>query len=149
MSSCALLALSGYLHKGPVTRKAFLRHGVIMEACKLSLCTSEYFIDTLTTFVPAESARLYHVVPLQWRHNERASVSNHQLLDCFLNHLFGRRSKKTSKFRATGLCEGNSPVTGEFPAQMASTAENVSIWWRRHAIIVFYGSSIFRTQPGR
>ena len=25
---------------------------------------------------------------------------------------------------------GNSPVTGEFPAQMASNAENVSIWWR-------------------
>ena len=25
---------------------------------------------------------------------------------------------------------GNSPVTGEFPVQMASNAENVSIWWR-------------------
>ena len=34
--------------------------------------------------------------------------------------------------RVTGLCVGNSPVTGEFPAQMASTAENVSIWWRHH-----------------
>ena len=27
-----------------------------------------------------------------------------------------RKSKKTSKLRVTGLCEGNSPVTGEFPA---------------------------------
>ena len=27
---------------------------------------------------------------------------------------------------------GNSPGTGEFPAQMASNAKNVSIWWRRH-----------------
>ena len=27
---------------------------------------------------------------------------------------------------------GNSPGTGEFPAQMASYAENVSIWWRHH-----------------
>ena len=27
---------------------------------------------------------------------------------------------------------GNSPVTGEFPAQRASNAENVSIWWRHH-----------------
>ena len=34
-----------------------------------------------------------------------------------------RRSKKTSKLSANGLCVGNSPVTGEFPAQMASTAE--------------------------
>ena len=32
-----------------------------------------------------------------------------------LNRLFGRRSKKTSKLRVTGLCVGNSPVTGEFP----------------------------------
>ena len=42
-------------------------------------------------------------------------------------------SKKTSKLRVTGLCEGNSPVTGEFPAQRASNADNVSIWWRNHA----------------
>ena len=34
-----------------------------------------------------------------------------------------RRSKKTSKHRVTGLCEGNSPVTGEFPAQRPSNAE--------------------------
>ena len=27
-----------------------------------------------------------------------------------------------------------SPVTGEFPAQMASNAENVSIWWRHHVL---------------
>ena len=43
-----------------------------------------------------------------------------------------RRSKKTPKLRVTGLCEGNSPVTGEFPAQRACNAENVSIWWRHH-----------------
>ena len=45
------------------------------------------------------------------------------------NHLFRRRSKKTSNLCVTGLCEGNSPVTGEFPSQRASNAENVSIWW--------------------
>ena len=39
-------------------------------------------------------------------------------------------SKKISKLRVTGLCEGNLPVTCEFPAQRASNAENVSIWWR-------------------
>ena len=33
---------------------------------------------------------------------------------------------KTSKLRVTGLCEGNSPVTGEFPAQRACNEENVS-----------------------
>ena len=69
---------------------------------------------------------------LQWRHNERDGVSNHQPHDCLLNHLFRRRSKNTSKLRLTGLCEGNSPVTGEFPTQRASNAENVSISWRHH-----------------
>ena len=32
--------------------------------------------------------------------------------------------------RVTGFCERNSPVSGEFPAQRASNAENVFIWWR-------------------
>ena len=59
----------------------------------------------------------------QWRHNGRESVSNHQPHDCLLNLLFWRRSKKTPKIRLTGLCVGNSPGTGEFPAQMASYAE--------------------------
>ena len=69
---------------------------------------------------------------LWWRHNERDCVSNHQRFDCLLSRLFRPRSKKTSKLRVTGLCEGNSPVIGEFPAQRASNAENVSIWWRHH-----------------
>ena len=30
------------------------------------------------------------------------------------------------------LCAEDSPGTAEFPAQMASNAENVSIWWRHH-----------------
>ena len=73
-----------------------------------------------------------YVVSLQWRQNEHDSVSNHQPHDCLFNCLFRRRSKKTSKLRVTGLCVGNSPGTGEFPAKMASNAENVSIWWRHH-----------------
>ena len=71
---------------------------------------------------------------LQWRHNERDCVSNHQLHNYLLNRLFGRRSKKISKLRFTGLCERNSPVTGGFHTQRASNAENVSIWWRHHGL---------------
>ena len=72
----------------------------------------------------------YHVFvfcTLQWRHNEHDGVSNHRRLECLLKRLFRRRWKKTPALRVTGLCEGNSPVTGEFPAQRASNAENVSI----------------------
>ena len=71
---------------------------------------------------------------LQWRHNGYDGVSNHQPHDCLLNRLFKRISKNISKFRVTGLCVWNSPMTGEFPAQMASNAENVSIWWRHHVL---------------
>ena len=71
--------------------------------------------------------------PLHWRHNEKDGVSDHQTHDYLLNRLFMRRSRETSKPRVTDLCAGNSPVTGEFPAQRASNTENVSIWWRHHA----------------
>ena len=51
---------------------------------------------------------------LQWRQ------------DWLLNHLFMRRSRKTSKLRVTGLCEANSLVTGKSPAQMADNAKTDS-----------------------
>ena len=67
-----------------------------------------------------------------WLHSNRDGFSNPRRLDCLHNRLFRHRSKKTSKLRVTGLCEGNSPVTSEFPAQRASNAEKVPIWWRHH-----------------
>ena len=76
-----------------------------------------------------------------WRHNEHDGVSNHQPHDCLLNRLFRRRSMKTSKLCVTGLCAGNSPVTGEFPAQRVSNAENVSIWWRHHWTITMHNKT--------
>ena len=73
----------------------------------------------------------YPAKSLHWRHNGRDTVSNHQPHDCSFNNLFRRSSKKTSQLRVTGLCVGNSPGTGEFPTQMASDVENVSIFfWR-------------------
>ena len=122
---------------------------------------------------------------LQWRHNERNGVSNHQphdcllnvgvsyhqLYDCLFNRLFRRRSKKTSKLRVTGGCDGNSPVTGEFTAQRASNAANVPFddvimdyhsngrchgakecqvapcWFQRHLSIKFLALSLLSGVP--
>ena len=97
------------------------------------LCVSHL---TLTSYLsgpkilqdPHVSRYRYKSFSLQWRHNEHDGISNHRRLDYLLNRLFGRRSKKTSKLRVSGLCEGNSPVPGEFPTQRASDTENVSIW---------------------
>ena len=98
---------------------------------------------------------------LQWCHNGHSGISNHQPHHCLRNRLFGHRSKKISKLRVTGLCAGNSPMTGEFPAQMASKAENVSIWWLHHVnssppsaayMYQWTGSSLVQvawTNPGR
>ena len=75
---------------------------------------------------------MHMVISLQWCHNWRDGVSYHQPHHCLFNRLFKRRSKKLG---VAGLCVWNSPATGEFPAQMASNAENVSIWWRHHVWI--------------
>ena len=56
---------------------------------------------------------------LQWCHNERGGVSNHRRPDC--------RSKKTSKFRVTGLCKGNPPVTAILKKKSSLAAPEVVI----------------------
>ena len=70
----------------------------------------------------------------QWRNTERNCASNQRHLGCLLSRLSRRRSKNTPKLSVTGLCEWNSLVTGEFSAQRASNEDNVSIWWRHHAL---------------
>ena len=92
---------------------------------------SVLFLESHSYLTGAHTDKL--ITTIQWRHIERDSISNHQPHDCLLNRLFRRRSRKTSKLRVTGLCAGNAPVAGEFPACRASYAEKVSIWWRHHA----------------
>ena len=131
-----------------IVRLSYLHNGITYTGKTTSL----YWIraqepdhqQPLSWFIQnIEAAAIDFSWSLQWRHNEHDGVSNHQLHDCLLNRLSRRRSKKTSKLRVTGLCAGNSPVTGEFPAQMANNAEHVSIWWRHrviHPLNVMYAS---------
>ena len=98
------------------------------------ICLRAYGFGLIGTSLTLYGVVLVHLISLQRRHNGCGSVSNYQPHHCLLNRLFRRRSKKISKLRVTGLCAGNSPETGEFPAQMASNAANVSIWWRHHVI---------------
>ena len=84
----------------------------------------------------------------QWRHNKRHGISNHRRLDCLLNRSFMRRSKRTSKLRVTGRCGWNLPVMSEFPAQRASNAGNVSIWWRHHHHLLRWNFLTTSRAPG-
>ena len=74
----------------------------------------DVLIRTLTSYCLNQDQyggiRKYCFDSLQRRHNEHDGVWNHQPYDCLLNYLFRRRTKKTSKLRVTGLCEGNLPV---------------------------------------
>ena len=110
------------------------RHFVVFSAGRIGLLMS--IVATNWAVICDQSSGyevifLWHIIvyALQWRHNGRDGVSNHQPQCCLLNRLFKRRSNKTSKLCVTGLCVGNSPVTGEFPAKMDRNAENVSICW--------------------
>ena len=87
--------------------------------------------------------------PLQWRHNGRDSVYNHQPHDCLLNRLFRRRSKKTSKLRVTGLCVGihrgpmNSqhkwPVTRKtFPFDDVIMPLDPTAGWLSYLVLAIY-----------
>ena len=118
-------------HKGPVTRKMFPFCDVIMVTLdRHSDCRQSRAL--LLTQRPGALAKFQ--LTLEWCHNKRDSVWYHRRFDCLPNRLFRRRSKKISKLRVTGLCEGNPAVTGGFPLQRASNAENfhfmTSSWYR-------------------
>ena len=57
---------------------------------------------------------------------------NYQPCDCLLNSSFKAQIKENIKAPRHCLYAGNSPMTGEFPAQRDSDTENASIRWRHH-----------------
>ena len=112
---------------------------MIVTQDKINFISWRFYISWASAAASYFMQSIYHAtyiyaMALQWRHNVRDGVFDHQPHDCLLSRLFRRRSKKTSKLCVTGLCAGNSPVTGEFPTQRASNADNIPIWWRHHVI---------------
>ena len=88
----------------------------------------------LLSRVPARTAREHGLinVTLQWRYKKHDGVSNNKPHDCLPNRSFRYSWKEISKLRGTDLCEGNSPVTGEYPAQRASDAQTASLLCTHH-----------------
>ena len=146
-------------HKAPVTRKMFPFDDIIMGDRMFCLFLGFFYIRTSTT--SAVGTKYAFLETCSWLLSDKTRIHSYtkqaqkpqitrlnffklkiwkvycdRVLRnaCTYSCVQRRRSKKTSKLRVTGLCAGNSPVTGDFPAQIASNAENVPIWWRHHAI---------------
>ena len=86
----------------------------------IGMNTQRYIVTYMHKYI--YTLYTYNNATSRWRHNRRDGVSNHQRLGCLFDSLFWHRSKKISRPRVTGLCEGNRPVTGEFHTQRASNA---------------------------
>ena len=91
------------------------------------------YIMTLTYLINAFTYSLH------WHHNGRDGVSNHQPHDCLFNRFFQVHIKANIKApRHWPLCVEFTGDRG-LPAQMASNAENISIWWRHHGTELIAG----------
>ena len=108
------------------------------QPCKLSNTKRMHLYD---------KAANSNLVPMQLFYNNYndviMGVLNHRRPDCLLNRLFKRRSKKASKLRIPGLCEGNSQVTGEIPTQRPVNPKNISISWRHHEFASWFRLQTF------
>ena len=97
----------------------YYQAGIILHLNRPRVHYSVGFSDSLSMTMTLEWAR--------WRLKSPTSR--------LFTHLFIlTQINEISKLRVTGHCAGNSPVTGEFDAQMASNAATVSIWWRHHGM---------------
>ena len=126
------ISLSSVVIVGGVIESNFLRSVIllIIRHCRNIHLVIDYHIHI--SQVPSQFTYSDTItVTSQWAQWRLKSPASR-----LFTRLFGRRPKKTSKHKAPRQwpCDGNSPVTDEFPAQMASNAENVSIWWRHHDV---------------
>ena len=100
--------------------------------CRWSIYrTSRKRRGTFGSYRKAERSSPTVSMALRWIYHGRDGVSNHHPHECLLNRLFRRRKENIQAPRHWPLYE-EFTGTGEFPAQLASNAENASIWWRHH-----------------
>ena len=76
--------------------------------------------------IPSQKTSNTEKVYMPWRHNGHILPDKRQ----------DNRAEIRENIKATRgwPCEGNSPVTYEFPAQKTSNAEKISIWWRHNVL---------------
>ena len=123
-------------------------HDVIMDAMALQITSLTFVYSTVYSRHRSKkhqsSALLafvqgIHRWPMNSQHKEPVTRKTFPFDDVIMSPaLFEGSQPLTGGFRLSLV---NSPVTDEFPAQRASNAENVSIWWRYHVTCPFWGES--------
>ena len=109
-----------------------VRHVICIDISKRQNIVVPYSIKPSNTCILKYFSKYINFRPLQWRHNESkiTGVSIVCLTVCS-----DADPRKTSKLHVTVW--GESTVTGGFPSQRASNAENVSIWRCHHMKITW------------
>ena len=87
-----------------------------------------YFTDAYMRPLDLISYEAKHTLPLEWRHNEWYSLSNHRRLGCLFNRLLRHRSKKYQSFASLDFVRGIRRIS----LTRASNAENFPYTWCLH-----------------
>ena len=81
--------------------------------------------------VPRKKATIYCCFFITMTSDERHLVSNHRSSDCLFNNICAPTTEKHQNPHYWPYVRGIHRWPSEFPAQRASKAEKVSIWWRQ------------------
>ena len=105
-------------------------------SCHVSAAFILYFTWIKSNIVLISNRESYgHIIIIPRHYNDvimSAIASQITSVSIVCSTVCSRADQRTSKLSVSGLCKGNPPVTGGFPSQRASNAENVLIWWRHH-----------------
>ena len=122
------------LHFNVSTRQLY---NIIIIRCKnftwymyITLCFSE------TLYKPQPWARIFLCITVTslWARWRLKSPASRLFTQPFNQVQIKENTKARRHWPLCGEFTGNSPVAGEFPADMANNAEYFSIWWRHHGI---------------
>ena len=121
---------------------AYRYGGITWASWRLRLPTSQLFVSAafFERITTNKSQKLRDTSPFRedstnhWIHigPVMRKAPPYHYNDVIMGVMASQAQIKENITRHWPLCVGNPPETGEFPAQMASNAENVSIWWRHH-----------------
>ena len=130
------------LHKISLVLNTRFSCTVVVKFCTEHSIITAVFCTVILRDLSSRWALDGYLIPwisLQWRHNEHDGVSNRQPRLCYFAVYSGADQRKHQSSASLAFV-GNSQVTGEFPAQMVSIAENIFILWRHHLALWLHSS---------